>query len=74
LGNAINGRTPIGIGLAKINGCQIQVFSKMAIRVEKEENTKQMLIFMYRMNLLLGSRSKHCLRHDVQQTKSNFLA
>jgi len=42
LRNAINGRKPISIGHTAINGCQIQAFSKMAIRVEKEGKIKQM--------------------------------
>ena len=71
---ASNGRTPISIRLAAINGCQAQVFSKMAIRMEKEGNNKQMLIFMNRMDLLRGSSGNHNLRRDVQKTESNFVA
>ena len=45
----------------------------MAIRVEKEGNNKQMLIFMNRMDLLRGSSGNNNLRRDVQKTGSNFV-
>lgn len=40
--------------------------------MEKEGNNKQMLIFMNRMDLLLGSSGNHNLRHDGQKIDSDF--
>jgi len=38
----------------------------MAIRMEKEGNNKQMLIYMNRMDLMWGSRGKDILRSPYQ--------